>query len=109
MRSLRSPWYRASVRRAASEHWLTTGSRGLRGMTGEPVELSDTEAATVLAALVETTGGRWPAHTARVARMLRRLGIDGNTEQMAAAITALVSDPHWPHRAREITSSASDW
>lgn len=57
MRSLRNPWYRASVRRAASEHWLTTGSRGLRGMTGEPVELSlNTEAATVLAALVETTG-----------------------------------------------------
>ncbi len=24
MRSLRNPWYRASVRRAASEHWLTT-------------------------------------------------------------------------------------
>ncbi|MFC9839346.1 hypothetical protein ACFVKB_36930 [Rhodococcus sp. NPDC127530] len=72
MRSLRNPWYRASVRRAASEHWLTTGSRGLRGMTGEPVELSDTEAATVLAALVETTGGRWPAHTASIARTLRR-------------------------------------
>ncbi|MFC9839263.1 hypothetical protein ACFVKB_36480 [Rhodococcus sp. NPDC127530] len=65
--------------------------------------------ATVLAALVETTGGRWPAHTARIARTLRRLGIDGNTEQMATAITALVSDPDWSHRAREITSSASDW
>lgn len=49
-------------------------------MTGKPVELSDTEAATVLAALVETTGGRWPAHPARIARTLRRLGIDGNTE-----------------------------
>ncbi|AWK76571.1 hypothetical protein CBI38_35045 (plasmid) [Rhodococcus oxybenzonivorans] len=78
-------------------------------MTGEPVELSDTEAATVLAALVETTGGRWPAHPARIVRALRRLGIDGNAEQMAAVITALVSDPAWPHRAREITSGASDW
>jgi hypothetical protein len=77
-------------------------------MTGEPVELSlNTEAAAVLAALVETAGGRWPAHPARIARMLRRLGIDGKTEQMAAAITALVRGPVWSHRAREITSSAS--
>ncbi|EKT76623.1 hypothetical protein WSS_A41765 [Rhodococcus opacus M213] len=28
---------------------------------------------------------------------------------MAAVITALANDPDWPHRAREITSSASDW
>ncbi|GAF47169.1 hypothetical protein [Rhodococcus wratislaviensis] len=54
-------------------------------MTGEPVELSDTEAAAVLAALVETTGCRWPAHPARIARTLRRLGIDGNTEMAAAS------------------------
>ncbi|WP_235214925.1 hypothetical protein [Rhodococcus opacus] len=81
-RSLRDPLYRARIRRAASDRWLSTGGRGLRGMTGEPVELDDDEAATVLAALVETTGGRWPARPAGVTRMLSRLDVVGNHDRM---------------------------
>ncbi|WP_198602174.1 hypothetical protein [Rhodococcus opacus] len=108
-RSLRNPWYRASIRAAASAHWLTTGSRGLRGMTGEPVELDDTEAATVLAALVETTGGRWPDRPRRITRLLACLDVAGHHPHMAEVIHTLATDPGWPPRAREIAATSADW
>jgi hypothetical protein len=78
-------------------------------MTGEPVELDDTEAATVLAALVETTGGRWPTRPRRITRLLARLDIAGNHPHMAGTIHTLATDPAWPQRAREITAAAADW
>ncbi|MGY4782744.1 hypothetical protein ACVH9Z_22790 [Rhodococcus opacus] len=85
----------ARIRREASDRWLSTGSRGLRGMTGEPVELDDDEAATVLAALVETTGGRWPTRPAGIARMLSRLDVDGDLDRMAAVIMAVTAEAGW--------------
>ena len=81
------------LRTAANARWLTTCSRGLRGMTGEPVELDGTEAVTVLAALVETTSGRWPTRPRRITRLLVRLDIAGHHPHMA-------TDRTWPAPAR---------
>ncbi|MCZ4590151.1 MULTISPECIES: hypothetical protein [Rhodococcus] len=78
-------------------------------MTRTPPPLSDHECATLVAALVETTGGRWPATQTRIARLLTRLDIDGNAPEMARKIHTLIADPDWPAHALEIESSATEW
>lgn len=107
--SSRGPLYWNRIQQEASDRWLTDGSRGLRGMTRTPPPLSDHECATLVAALVETTGGRWPATQTRIARLLTRLDIDGNTPEMARKIHTLIADPDWPAHALEIESSATEW
>ncbi|QTJ69586.1 hypothetical protein HYG77_01440 [Rhodococcus sp. ZPP] len=67
------------------------------------------EAATVLAALVETTGGRWPTRPSRTTRLLVRLDIAGHHPHMAEVIHTLATDPCWPPRAREIATTSADW
>ncbi|MBC2637832.1 hypothetical protein H5400_02685 [Rhodococcus wratislaviensis] len=78
-------------------------------MTRTPPPLTDHECATLIAALVETTGGRWPTTPAGIARLLTRLDIDGNATYMAETIHSLIADPHWPTHAREIEASAAEW
>ncbi|WP_257890344.1 hypothetical protein [Rhodococcus sp. USK10] len=107
--SNRGPVYWRRIQREAGDRWLTRGSRGLRGMTRTPPPITDHECATLVAVLVETTGGRWPENQTRIARLLTRLDIDGSAIQMAATIRSLTADPTWPTRAHEIESSAAEW
>ncbi|WP_072691670.1 hypothetical protein, partial [Rhodococcus marinonascens] len=109
METLRTPWYWRRVRQEARNRWLTQGSRGLRGMTLTPPPITDEECATLIASLVETTGGRWPDSPARIARILTRLDIDGSAEQMAGTIQSLTGTRDWHTRALEVEASAAEW
>ncbi|QHE73681.1 MULTISPECIES: hypothetical protein [Rhodococcus] len=105
-RSLRNPWYRASIRTAASAPPVAgVYARDDRGTS----RIDDTEAATVLAALVETTGGRWPDRPRRITRLLARLDVAGHHPHMAEVIHTLATDPCWPPRVREIAATSADW